>query len=284
MIEANGVAICTEAFGNPGDPALLLIIGAGASMLRWNDELVERLVAGGYYAIRFDNRDTGRSTTYPVGEPGYTLVDMAADAVAVLDAYGIEKAHVMGRSMGGMITQHVVLDYPERVATATLIYTTASNSISGGPEDELPGMTTELAAANAELARTDGGEAERLARQLRQQQILHGSRYPFDEAKATVLIERERARARDFAASSNHAIAIRNSAPWRQRLGEIKTPTLIVHGTEDPIFQAAHAEVLLAEIDDAELMWLEGMGHVLPEAVWDELVPRLLAHVGQSRT
>lgn len=280
MIEANGVEICTEAFGNPADPALLLIIGAGASMLRWHEELIERLVASGYYAIRFDNRDTGRSTTYPVGEPAYTLVDMAADAIAVLDAYEIDKAHVMGRSMGGMITQHVVLDYPERVATATLIYSTPSNSISGGVEDELPGMTDELIEANADLARTDGDEAEQLARQLHQQQILHGSGYPFDEAKAVALIAREQARARDFTASSNHAIAIRNSAPWRQRLREIRTPTLIVHGTEDPIFQAAHAEALLAEIDGAELMWLEGMGHVLPEGVWDELVPRLLAHVG----
>ena len=150
---------------------------------------------------------------------------MAADAVAVLDAYEIDKAHVIGRSMGGMITQHVVLNYPERILTATLIYTTPSNSISGGPEDELPGMTDELIAANAEATRTDGGEAEQLRRQLKAQQILHG--------------------------------------------------------TEDPIFQEAHAKALAAEIEGADVMWMEGVGHALPEEIWDTLVSRLLAHTAK---
>lgn len=278
MIEANGVEICTEAFGDPKDPALLLIIGAGASMLRWDDALIQRLVAAERYVVRFDNRDTGRTTTYPLGEPPYTLADMAADAVAVLNAYEIDKAHVLGRSMGGMIAQHVVLDYPERVLSATLIYSTPSNSIAGGPPDELPGQADELVAANAEAAGTDGDEAEQQRRRIKVQQILHGSAFPFDAEKAGALFERERARARDHAVSGNHAVAIRNSAPWRHRLAEIETPTLIVHGTEDPILQIAHGEALAAEIRGADVMWMEGVGHALPQEIWDTLVPRLLAH------
>lgn len=282
IISSGDAEICTEAFGNPDNPALLLVIGASASMLRWDEQLIARFTAAGYYAIRFDNRDTGQSSTYPHGEPPYTLSDMAADAIAVLDAYHIEKAHVMGRSMGGMITQHLALDYPERIITATLIYSTPSNSIAGGCEDELPGMTEALIKANQEIARTDGTAAEQTMRQVKQQEVLHGSQFPFDADKGTALVEREKTRAKDFLAGSiNHGVAIRNSDNWRSRLSEITTPTLIIHGTEDPIFQMAHAEALAAEINDSEVLWITGMGHVLPEAVWDIFVPRVLKHIGR---
>lgn len=278
IITSGAAEICCEAFGNPGDPAILLIMGAGGSMLKWDEALIDMLVADGRYAIRYDNRDTGRSTTCPPGEPDYTLTDMAADAIAVLDAYQVDKAHLMGRSMGGMITQNVVLDYPGRVTTATLIYTTPSNSIAGGFGDDLPGMTQDLIEANVQAARTDVDEEERVRLQLRSMEVLQGTRYPLDVPKTLALIEREKARARNYASSANHSLAIRNSANWRHRLGEMETPTLIVHGTEDPIFQVAHAKALAAEIAGAEVLWVEGLGHALPEGAWSDVVPRLLAH------
>ena len=102
-ITANGVDLCTESFGSPADPALLLIMGATASMIAWPDAFCEKLAAGGRFVIRYDSRDTGRSTVYPPGTPPYTLEDLADDAIGVLDAYGIDRAHVAGMSLGGMI-------------------------------------------------------------------------------------------------------------------------------------------------------------------------------------
>src|SRR5688572_14110860 len=107
MVSANGVELCTEAFGDPADPALLLVMGATASMLRWEDDLCHGLADGGRFVIRYDNRDTGRSTTNAPGQVPYTVEDLADDAVGVLDAYGIAAAHIVGASMGGMICQHV---------------------------------------------------------------------------------------------------------------------------------------------------------------------------------
>ena len=278
IINSHDIEICCETFGDPQDPALLLIIGAGASMLRWEESFIERLVDGGRYVIRFDNRDTGRTTSYPPGEPPYTLADMAADAIAVLDAYHVESAHIIGRSMGGMIAQHLLFDYSSRVRTATLIYSTPSNSISGGSEDELPGMSDKLIEANAQTARASDDGMEQRRAQLKSMEILQGSRFPFNAEKTMALIEWEKARALNYASAGNHGIAIRNSKNWRHRLPEIDKPTLIVHGTEDPIFDVAHARALSAEIEGSDVMWIEGMGHVLPEGVWDDLVPRILAH------
>ena len=124
IIDGNGIEICTDAFGDPNDPCILLVMGAGASMLRWEVGLCEQLADGGRFVIRYDNRDTGRTTSCPLGEQNYTLADMAADGVAVLDAYGIERAHIAGASMGGMITQLIGLNHPDRVLTLTPIMST----------------------------------------------------------------------------------------------------------------------------------------------------------------
>ena len=273
------VELCTQAFGDSADPPCLLIMGAGASMVRWDERLIAQFVARGRYAIRFDNRDTGRSTTYPHGQPAYTLADMARDAIAVLDAYGIEKAHVMGRSMGGMITQHVMLDFPQRVTTATLIYSTPSPGVAGGDvQDRLPGATDELTKAMQAAPPATASDAEQRAHQLEVQRILNGSRYPLDEARTLELFDVERNRARDLAASGNHVHAIRQSPPWRDRLASIDIPTLIVHGTDDPILPFPHGEALYAAINGAEMMVLDGVGHALPAEIWDDLIERLVAH------
>ena len=281
IIHHGEIELCTEAFGNPADPACLLIMGAGASMVRWDENWIRTFVAGGRYAIRFDNRDTGRSTTYPPGNPSYTLADMAADAIVVLDAYGIERAHLIGRSMGGMITQHVVLDYPQRVRTATLIYSTPSPFVAGaddGAEERLPGATDEFVAVSSRTPPPDATEAEQWAHFLALQRVLNGSRYPLDEARTRELFAIERGRARDIAASQNHVHVIRGSAPWRDRLVDFGVPTLVLHGTEDPILPFAHGEALHAEIHGSEMMVLDGVGHALPPQIWGELTARLLAH------
>ena len=142
----DGAQICFEAIGERGDPAILLIGGSAWSMDWWDGELCRRLADRGRLVVRYDNRDTGRSTSYPPGAPGYTGPDMVADAVAVLDALGIDRAHVAGLSMGGGIAQSLALDHRDRVASLTLM----STSSVGPGDDGLPGITPELAAAMAE--------------------------------------------------------------------------------------------------------------------------------------
>jgi pimeloyl-ACP methyl ester carboxylesterase len=177
MVKANGVELCVETFGDPGDPAVLLISGATGSMDWWEDEFCHRLACGERYVIRYDHRDTGRSASYPAGAPGYTGTDLVTDAVGLLDTLGVARAHLVGVSMGGGIAQQAALDHPDRVASLTLI---ANSPISTGaghthaPADGGPDQSgVRRPAARAGLVRPgrrdrlpDGGRApvRRLAR------------------------------------------------------------------------------------------------------------------------
>ena len=140
MIEANGVELCTEAFGYPADPPVLLIMGIGASMLWWEEGFCRMLADGGRFVIRYDHRDTGRSTSYPPGRPGYTGADLTADAAPVLDAYEIAATHLVGLSAGGGIAQELALDSPDRVRSLVLISTSAAVPV----DRDLPGPTDEF--------------------------------------------------------------------------------------------------------------------------------------------
>src|SRR3954452_5101704 len=133
----DGARVCAESIGDPSDPPILLVAGAASSMDRWDDDLCGMLAACARRVVRYDHRDTGQSTSYPPGEPGYTGADLVADAVRVLDAFGIERAHVVGISMGAAFAQRLGLDYRDRVSALTLMSTTATLP---GHED-LPGMT-----------------------------------------------------------------------------------------------------------------------------------------------
>src|SRR5919206_5237005 len=123
MVEANGVELCTERFGDPADPPILLVMGTGASMLWWEDGFCRMLAEGRRFVVRYDHRDTGRSVTYEPGRPGYTGADLVADAVGVLDAYGVDAAHVVGVSAGGAMAQLLALDVPRRVPSLVLVST-----------------------------------------------------------------------------------------------------------------------------------------------------------------
>src|SRR5437868_5680159 len=126
MIEANGIELCTESFGDPGGAPILLVMGVGGSMLWWDEGFCRMLVDGGRFVIRYDHRDTGRSVTYDVGSPGYTRADLVADAIGVLDASGVSAAHVVGVSAGGAFAQLLALDFPGRVLSIVLISTSAA--------------------------------------------------------------------------------------------------------------------------------------------------------------
>jgi pimeloyl-ACP methyl ester carboxylesterase len=273
MIEANGVEICTEAFGDPADPPILLIMGIGASMLWWDEELCRMLAAGGRYVIRYDHRDTGRSVTYEPGHPGYTGGDLAADAVGVLDAYGIPAAHVVGASAGGGFAQILALAFPGRLRSLVLI----STSPAVPTDRELPPSTEafDRFAASAEVDWSDAGSVTEYL--VGFSRVLAGKERPFDEGAARELVRRDVERARDFAAAQNHDM-LGGDEPEPGPLSSIDLPTLVIHGTADPMFPPGHGEALAGEIPGARLLLLEGAGHGIDRADWDTLAEAILAH------
>ena len=284
-VAVNGVELCTQSFGDPDAPALVMIMGARASMLGWPTGFCEQLAAKGRFVIRYDNRDTGRSTRYPVGAPAYDLRDLADDAVGVMAAYGREDAHVCGMSMGGMIAQLVALRHPERVRTLTLISTTPDPLVAseegndGGGALPLPRQdVTAVAMAGAELDWADKAVVTDHIVELLQ--LLLGTKHRATEA-ATLRerIEEEIERTEDTTPLvANHGIAVGATPRWRLRLGEITAPTLVVHGTEDGILPFPHAEALAEDIPGAHLLALDGVGHELPRPEWDVITDALVAH------
>lgn len=274
LVRANGVDLCVETFGDPEDPAILLLMGAASSMLAWHEEFCTRLAAGGRFVIRYDNRDTGRSVTYEPGAPEYTGDDLVADAVALLDAVDVTSAHLVGLSMGGGIAQLVALDHPERVASLTLI------STSPGAGSDLPPSVDELRRYFSNPpAEPDWSDREAVIEYIVEDARQHTARSrPFDEAAWRELAGRDYDRSIDLRSTMKNHFVIDGGDVPRDRLREIRAPTLVVHGTEDPLFPIGHGEALANEIPGARLLRLEGIGHELPRAAWDEVVPAILQH------
>ena len=288
MVRANSIELRAQAFGDPADPALLLIGGATSSMKRWPEEFCIRLADAGRFVIRYDNRDTGRSAVFPVGAPGYSIRDMAADAVGMLDAYGIERAHIVGWSMGGMITQNVAIYHPDRIRSAFLFGSTpdgsavATAAIGAGQRGSAlsapPQQTLELFAFLAGVDWTD--DAQAIDAWVREDEVLLGPgdtpEPDLDRVNVTVLVHE----ARDIIAHrKNHGFAVATSY-WRDRLQDIRTPTLVMHGTHDYCLPLDHAQAMANEIPGAELIVVEGMGHVLSPTsrYWNVFADAVIAH------
>jgi pimeloyl-ACP methyl ester carboxylesterase len=270
IVQANGVDLCVETFGDRGDPAILLVHGAGNCMLLWEDELCERLAAGGRFVIRYDLRDAGRSVTYPVGEPAYGQDDLVADAAGLLDALGVARAHVVGMSVGAMIGQLLALDHPDKVAALTLASTTP-----GHPEEasDLPGQARGLFAA--EPATPDWTDRGAVIDYLVDAERPYSPRFDEDRMRATMT--RVVDHTTDIEASVTNPFASGSGEPWRARLPEITVPTLVIHGVEDPMFPFPYAEALASEIPGAELLPLEHTGHeYFPPHTWAVVVPAIL--------
>jgi pimeloyl-ACP methyl ester carboxylesterase len=273
MIEANGVELCTEAFGDTGDPPVLLVMGVGASMLWWEEGFCRLLAEGGRFVIRYDHRDTGRSVTYEPGRPEYTSANLVADAVGVLDAYGIAAAHVVGVSAGGALAQLLSLGFPGRVLTLVLI----STSPATAGERSLPSAAERFKdfLASADVAWSD--RASVIDYLVAYERVLAGGVRPFDEAAWRELVGREVERARDIAASENHSLIPEGDVP-AEPISSIAVPTLVIHGTADPMFPLAHGQALAEEIPGARLLTLEGAGHGVDPADWEPIAHAILAH------
>jgi pimeloyl-ACP methyl ester carboxylesterase len=274
MIEANGVEICTEPFGDPADPPVLLIMGIGASMLWWEEDFCRMLAGGGRFVVRYDHRDTGRSVTYEHGRPGYTGSDLVADAAAVLDGYGIEAAHIVGVSAGGAMAQPLALEQPDRIRSLVLISTT----FAVASDRALP-PPTEAFGRFVSTARVDWSDQRSVIDYLvSYQRMLAGGRRPFDEAAWRELVRRDVERASDFAAAQNHDAIPDDGQTPREPLSSIRAPTLVIHGTADPMFPIEHGEALAAAIPGARLLSLEDAGHGIFRADWDRIADAIIDH------
>jgi pimeloyl-ACP methyl ester carboxylesterase len=274
QIQANGVALYTESFGNPADPTLLLIMGAMASAVWWPEEFCRQLAGRGRYVIRYDHRDTGRSVSYSPGRIEYSVEDLADDGVGVLNAYGIERAHLIGMSLGGFLSQLITLKYPDRVLTLTLI---ASERL--GPEDpDMPPMDPKVAAYHARAAALDWSDKEAVVEYgVGAWRLLAGSAHPFDEARIRALAVEDFERTNNLLTSMNHAL-LSGGEQWFGRLGEIGVPALIIHGTEDPVLPYAHGVALAKALPQATLLTLKGMGHELHRNDWGTIMDAVEHH------
>jgi pimeloyl-ACP methyl ester carboxylesterase len=284
LVDVGDVQLYAESFGDPSDPPLLLVAGAAASMDWWDAELCARLAAGGHHVVRYDHRDTGQSTTGRPGAPSYAGWQLARDCVGLVEALGAGPVHLAGLSMGGGIAQWVALQHPDAVATLTLLSTTAV----GGVDADLPGPRPQVTASFASpLPDPDWADLASYA-----DWVVAGAR-PFagpvmlDEARVREVAAAVHARSHDVAAAGNHWLVINGdddepAEPLDVR--RLTVPTLVVHGSEDPLFPLPHGEALAAAVPDAELLVLPGVGHeVPPPETWDLLVPAWLRHTAGRR-
>ncbi len=273
IVRANGVDLCVETFGDAADPAILLV---GTSMLTWEDAFCGRLAAGPRFVIRYDIRDTGRSVGYEPGHPPYTIRDLVADAVGLLDTFDLASAHFVGFSAGGWICQHAALDYPERVASLTLI---AARSNAPGPtDDDLPEHAEALMAYIMGAPEPDWSDRVAVIDHIIEGERHYAGSLPFDEAARRDLAGRLVDRTDNVAWSMTTFAAIDLGDRWRERLGAVRAPTLVIHGTEDPFFPYGNGVALSKEIPGARLLTLEKMGHEVPRAVWDVVIPAIVEH------
>lgn len=286
--QANGIGLEWDERGDPAGPAMLLIMGLGAQMTRWSEAFMAPLAARGFRVIRFDNRDVGLSAKLHDGgvpdlakigmamatggkpDVPYHLDDMAADAVALLDSIGIDRAHIVGASMGGMIAQLVAANHPERVLTLTSIMSSTGN----------PALPRSTAAANAVLmSRPAGTDIDSLvAHGVRSAKVVGSPGYPTDE---TVLAERARADLERMMYPQGFArqlAAIWANGDRRPKLKAITAPTLVIHGAADPLVPVEAGRDTAASIPGARLVEIAGMGHDLPEALIAQVTGLIADH------
>ena len=309
-VEANNINIWYEEFGDQEKETILLIMGANANCMQWDQEFIDQLVAKDYHIVRFDNRDVGKTTWFgkepafnkflkilpnfllkmivnsifglAVDEKGrfkfsestpiqYDLSDMAKDAVSLMDALKIEKAHIIGASMGGMITQIIALDYPERVLSITPIMTSPGiqNDSLSGPTEELLEAMKKSFVYNLK-GRIEDGVVE-IYRQLT------GSRFPFNEQEFREKLEPVIAHGNN--PFSLHGAAVGASPDRSSRLHEIKVPALIIHGTEDAILPLDHGVAVANGITDSRRMIMDGVGHEIPEELLPEIINEIVENI-----
>jgi pimeloyl-ACP methyl ester carboxylesterase len=278
---ANGIDLAYETFGDEDARPLLLVMGLGTQMLAWHDDLCALLVDRGFFVVRFDNRDIGLSTHLhdapapnlmaalggDTSSASYRLEDMADDTAALLDALGIDSAHVVGASMGGMIAQTLVITHPERVRSLTSIMSTPSPAV-GSPTQEALAVLLAAPATSREDA---------VQRAITSYRVIGSPGYPLDEEWLADIAGTAYDRGYDPVGVARQLLAIHASGDRTAALAGVRVPTLVVHGDRDPLVQVEGGRATAAAVPGAELLVLEGMGHNLPRQLWPTIVDRLVA-------
>ena len=259
---SNGIELEYDTFGDRSAPPLLLIGGLGTQLISWDEGFRQLLAGRGFYVIRFDNRDAGLSTWIEDGSP-YSLEDMAADAVGLLDVLGIRAAHVVGASMGGFIAQLMALDHPERVLTLT--------SLISGPngKDQVPPTPEAMALL---VAQPPPNREGRIELGLESKRKLLGPGDPFDQEYETAKVARAVDRAYNPAGFVRQLQAITAARGRLERLETLQVPSLVVHGDADILVPVGNGRSVAAAIPGARYIEIEGMGHDVPRRVWPQVV------------
>ncbi len=270
-VNANGIQIEYETFGDPASPPLLLIAGAGAQMVTWEEAWCDLLAKQGLYVIRFDNRDVGLSSKFD--DIPYTLEDMADDTVGLLDALGIEKAHIVGRSLGGMIAQTIAIRHPSRVWSLVSVVSTTGDPalLLGDPELYV------LFLAPEPVEREENVEYR-----VNLYLLLEGSKYPLDKQEVRRMMERSYDRCFCPQSVKRQADAVAASGNRTEALRSVTAPTLVIQGSEDPLWHVECGKSTAEAVPGAELLIVEGMGHLFSAEVWPVLVGAIVQHTQKA--
>jgi pimeloyl-ACP methyl ester carboxylesterase len=280
MVPVGDVELCVEGFGDPARPTLLLVSGAASSMDWWDLELCGRLADSGRHVIRYDHRDTGRSSTGKPGAPAYDGWQLGRDCAELIDALGLAPVHLIGTSMGGGIGQLIAIRHPGLLASLTVLSTSAAGGVDG---DALPGPSPEVRASFASPPPDpDWVDVDSYVDWVVAGQSTYAGRIGLDEPRVRGIAATVHARSTDPAAAGNHWLVVGGEGEVEDEpldVHQISTPTLVIHGSDDPLFPLPHAHALAAAIPDATLLVIPGMGHeVPPPATWDIVIPALLGH------
>ncbi len=287
VVKVNEVELCYDTFGKSTDAPMLLIMGLGSQMIRWPEAFCQQLAGMGFWVIRYDNRDVGKSTKFEsAGVPNlmplllgaaqsdaisvpYTLLDMAQDAVGLLDVLNIDSAHIVGVSLGGMIAQSVAIHYPERVRTLTSIMSSTGDPNLPRPKPEAFALLQQ---------RPPDNRAEYIEYSVQRQQILSGPHYPIDEAYVRDLAGRTFDRNFHPEGTSRQLAAILASGSRKEALQNVQIPTLVIHGDADPLVPVEGGKDTANSIPGAKLLIIEGMGHDIPVKVASQILEAISKH------
>ena len=287
-VAANGIQIEYEEFGHPDAPPILLIMGLGVQLTMWPIEFVDALVSRGFRVIRYDNRDVGLSSKFDgAGVPNvqwlmlktvlgmksrtpYSLSDMANDAVGLLDALGIRRAHVVGASMGGMIAQRVAIDHPNRVLSMTSIMSTTGNK-------RLPRARPEAMKMLTSRPKTDNRE-ELIAFSMRAARVIGSPAFPMAEDRLEARVRGDYARSYYPQGFVRQLAAIIADGDRRPLLQQLTVPTLVIHGEDDPLVPVEGGRDTAANIPGAALLTILGMGHDVPLQLVDQVADAIAQH------
>ena len=288
QVHANGLDIEYESFGPESAETIILIMGLGAQLTQWPLELCHAQVAQGYRVIRFDNRDAGLSSrierdrafafsdaffALASGKASlavYSLTDMAADTIGLMDALGIDKAHVVGASMGGMIAQHIAAEYPERCLSLTSIMSSSGNPMLPPPKARVLGLFMPQA--------TGGRDQQAVVEQgIKTYETIGSPGFPTDQKTLREWCERDAARAYYPQGVMRQMAAVLSDGDRRSLLRQITVPTVVLHGRDDPVVPVAAGEDTAANIPGAELRVINGMGHDMPLVLVDQIADAIVS-------